>query len=194
MKSSTVLLKLFVLFLLLTLIITCGTKPPNNNAPNGTPVLDRPVLEMDTGFISNFHIEVFCSDVKLRTGNALLTWNSEEKYFDKQRLDLTIYKNGFEINIFTTLWPLKENQEFQTTKMVELPNRVDNQSLFLNTIAVDINKQEKSVLVELEGLTPGLTYFWRILTLTKKGWVPGIIIRSEAPVCPSDSDNYDKVR
>jgi hypothetical protein len=34
---------------------------------------------------------------------------------------------------------------------------------------------------------PGINYYWRVLTLTAKGWVPSQTSRYEAPICPVDS-------
>ncbi len=34
---------------------------------------------------------------------------------------------------------------------------------------------------------PGINYYWRVLTLTVRGWVPSQTSRYEAPICPVDS-------
>jgi len=49
-----------------------------------------------------------------------------------------------------------------------------------------MDKKTGSITIELEGLEPGLTYFWRVCTLNEDGWIPSEIIRCEAPICPAD--------
>ena len=41
--------------------------------------------------------------------------------------------------------------------------------------------------VVLDGLVPGLNYYWRVLRRTEAGWAPSGTARFEAPICPVDS-------
>lgn len=149
-------------------------------------VLDLPILSQDTSAARNFWADAFCSETKLRTGVVLLSWKADENSFDNQRLDVTIYKKGFDKNLYTSLWPLETGQEFQTSSQVKLSDRPSNQALYLNVNKIDVDKKKRSISVELEGLEAGLNYYWRVLTLNEKGWVLGGIIRTEAPICPAD--------
>jgi hypothetical protein len=172
------------------LVIACTPKLPWKEPDE----LNLPILSTDTSTVSNFQCITYCSETKLRTGMALLTWSADEGLIGKQRIDVTVYKKGFETKMYTILWPLKKSQTFQTSRLVKLPDRPDMQLLYLDVNQADIDKQEGLISIELEGLQAGLNYFWRVLTLEGKGWVPGGIIRCQGPVCPADIEETHIVR
>jgi hypothetical protein len=176
-------LNLLAMVVFIYSILGCTTKPPNRQEED---VIDLSILATDTSAVRDFRWEVFCSETKLRTGVVSLTWRTDAHFFDKQRLDITVYKGGFEKDLYTILWPLKKDQKFRTSRRVKLPNRSSNQSLYLNVEEINVDTQKNLVSTKLDGLEPGLNYFCRVLTLDKKGWIPGKIVRWQAPICPAD--------
>jgi hypothetical protein len=91
---------------------------------------------------------VWCSETKPSKGSATLSWKVSNS--GQQRVDFTMYRDGFERGMFETIGPLP----------------VDQSS------------------VEIDGLEPGINYYWRVLTLTPKGWVPSETARCEGIGCP----------
>jgi len=181
---------LFLIISGVLLVIACTQKPPIKEPDE----FNRPILSTDTTTVSNFQCISYCSETKLRTGVALLTWTVDERLMAKQRLDVTVYKKGFETKLYTILWPLNKDQAFQTSRLVNLPDRPDRQLLYLDVSQVDIDREEGMLSVELEGLEAGLNYYWRILTLTKKGWAPSAVISGKGPICPADIEQTRIIR
>ena len=103
---------------------------------------------------------------------------------DNLRLDVSVFKKGFETNKFALLYKSKQT-------------RIMDQKLFpkrqmanaLNLTAMDVSQVEanQNVLYKLEGLEPGLTYFWRVLRENKDTWETSEVIRITAPTCPLDN-------
>ncbi len=166
------------------LVIACTTRPPWKDPD----VLNLPILPPDSSLVNNLQCQSYCSETKLRTGVALLTWDADKRLIRKQRIDVTVYKHGFETRTYTILWPLRKDQRFQTSDMANIPDRPDRQLLYLKVNKADWNRHTNTISIELEGLQPGLNYFWRVLTLEKQGWRPGITIRCVGPVCPADTE------
>lgn len=185
MKPMSTPMKLGMLLSSFYLFLACAAVKHETPTPE-TEVLNRPVLGKDTGIANDFLCRTYCSEIKLRTGIALLTWSSNERAFSNQRIDVTVYTNGFRDHVYTILWPIKTYQKFQTSSLVKLPDRDDNQRLFLTVGQVDFDQKSGRVSVELEGLEPSINYFWRVLALTKKGWVPSQTIDGAGPICPAD--------
>ena len=148
--------------------------------------LGLPILKPDTSFVQNYRVEAFCSETKIRTGVARVSWSADGLIFDRQRLDITTYKNGFKQGFFTLLCPLEEGQRFREAGKAQLPDRPDKEKLFLTVQKVVVDSSKNVITLEVAGLEPGLTYLWRVLTFQKKGWFPGGTKRVLAPVCPAD--------
>ena len=185
MKLLSNLTNVVSLVIFVCSFVGCATAQKDPEAGQ-IDVLNLSILPTDTSAIGDFHAEASCSDTKLRTVVATLTWRADKSLFDNQRLDVTFYKKGFEKSLYTSLWPLKKDQKFQTSGLVKLPERADNEALYLDVKGLAIDRQTSSISVELEGLESGRTYFWRVCTLNRNGWVPGGVVPVEAPVCPAD--------
>jgi hypothetical protein len=185
MKTHSDLIILAVLIVFACLITGC-TRAPKREELHAAALINLPILAPAPDLLKDFRVEVFCSETKIRTGVAIITWNADSQVIDKQRLDVTFYKKGFEKNLYTTLWPLQKDQKFQTSSQVKLPDRADFQTLYLNVDEVKIMPQEGAMSVRLEGLVPGTNYFWRVCTLSDGGWAPSDNISVEGPICPAD--------
>ncbi len=179
-----------VLFVFTFLITECMTVQQVRGKED-INVIDMPIISTSTRAVSDYHVEVSCSDTKPRTAVARLTWAANKRSFDKQRLDVTIYKGGFEKNLFTILYPLQKGQKFQTSSFAKLSDRSSNKSLYLNCERINVDKRNGSATIEIEGLEPGLNYYMRVLNLNKRGWVPGGTVRFEVPICPADMIEED---
>jgi hypothetical protein len=177
--------RLSAIMMLLCLLVACaGTAQIKE--PCDPEALGLPILQPDTSYVQSYHVEAFCSETKIRTDVARVSWSADELIFDRQRLDVTTYKNGFEQGFFTLLCPLEEGQRFREAGNAQLPDRPDKQKLFLMVQKAMVDSSKNVITLEVEGLEPGLIYLWRVLTFQQKGWYPGGTKRVLAPVCPAD--------
>lgn len=130
--------------------------------------------------------EVSCSQFKLRTGNAQISWSNPAVAGAETRLDFAVHKNGFETGVFASFSPFAQRQELtpatvSSAKMREIP------AFNVRMLKADLAKTgETRNSMTVEGLEPGLIYRWRILTRTARGWVPSQTVACPAPVCPAD--------
>lgn len=181
--------------LLLAAIVICSSLGCATAQPDKTTdpaAINLPVLSGDINVVAAFRVEVSCSQTKPRTGIAELSWRTEKRLFNKQRLDVTVYKQGFEKDLYTILWPIRAEQQFQIPRSNKLEET--SRALALNAVNVNVDEKQDSIVVKLEGLEPGLVYFWRICTLSNKGWRPSSVVRCEAPVCPADMKEEENQR
>jgi hypothetical protein len=114
--------------------------------PTGLPILSGGGAYAARSLVA----EVRCSETHIGKAIAKLTWRVSNSPGSQQRIDITMYWDGFEKGHFETIGPHPPDQSF----------------------------------VELERLEPGINYYWRVLTLTPKGWVPSETTRCGVPVCP----------
>lgn len=177
MRSITIYINLVVLIVVISIVGGCEMGPEKLK-PQEIHLTVKP----------------FCSETKLRTGVASLTWRTNKDLFEKQRVDMTAYKRGFEKGLYTTMWPLKKGGRFQESGSSKLPDRASSQSLFLEVIEMNFDRERGTTSMKVEGLEAGLNYFWRVLTLYDGKWVPSDIVSCEAPVCPADIEENQDIR
>jgi hypothetical protein len=93
---------------------------------------------------------VWCSETRPSKGMAALTWKVAEEPGIEQRVDFSMYRDGFERAAFETTGPVAPRQSS----------------------------------VQVDGLEPGINYYWRVLTRTSVGWVTSETARCEGLTCP----------
>lgn len=109
--------------------------------------------------------QVQCSRTDPGVGLVIVSWTPPEEAGLDQRVDVTTNAAGFELGDFTSLWQMRRDTTGVLLSFDEARDRYD---------------------LVLTGLTPGVNYYWRILTLTGQGWVPTVAEPFKAPVCPVD--------
>jgi hypothetical protein len=149
-----------------------------------------------------------CSPDKPRTAVASISWSVAQPVTNpqalsagvaEQRLDVTTFKDGFQNGAFAQLTP-DANQAFtfraaraqpsnlpgltglSVTRVATLQDRMTtrpgaDRELMPQSAS---NDPTRVVVVDIEGLEPGLNYYWRRSP-------QGPVVRCQAPVCPSDS-------
>jgi hypothetical protein len=130
--------------------------------------------------------QVFCSDTRVGVSVAELTFNSDVGSLSQLVLEGTVYKNGFEIGRFARLSPIRQGQRFE---IIQPPGAAGSVPGF-DTVAVTAVRfqQDRSlVTVRLEGLDPGLNYFWRVRPAGGSGAGTEITV-CQAVECPDDSE------
>lgn len=149
-------------------------------------VLRLPISGTDTVLVRDFSATTYCADdTTSKRSRASLTWRTNPRLLEKQRIDVTVYKRGFEAGTYAILWPLEAGQTFRDAER-RLPNRPDNSMLFLTLIDRQTSADDRVMTVQLGGLHPGLNYFWRVLTLDAGSWTPGGFASASGPFCPED--------
>lgn len=132
-------------------------------------------------------IFALCSQTKPRTAEAYVQWPAAQlKSFDKMRLDVTFYKQGFNTNRYAIIWPLQQNKKARLAdpKMAQSPEVMAG--LELEVISMSRGDAGQPAVLKLEGLDPGKTYYWRVLRQGQRDWQSSEVIRIEAPTCPVD--------
>jgi hypothetical protein len=171
------------LLLAITVLLGCGAG--HRGAPPGRefPLLPEAFLN-DSTIVRDPQAEVYCSQEKLRTGVVRLSWSSEQSHFVTQRLELTAYKDGFAKGTAVTL-DLREGKTLQLSAAAQRDKTLKPLSN-LHILQTRFDPTTKRVVVEIEGIEPGITYFWRVVTGSDQGEITETPLRFEAPTCPAD--------
>ncbi len=152
--------------------------------------------------------QMACSPDKPRTAVASISWSVAQPVTDpqalsagvtQQSLDVTTFKDGFQRGAFAQLTP-GVNRTFafraapaqpsnlpgltglSVTRVATLQDRIATRpgaDRELMPPAAN-NDPNRVVVVEIQGLEPGLNYYWRRSP-------EGPVVRCQAPICPSDS-------
>ena len=153
----------------------------------------RPVTQADAPPLRDLTATTSCSDTVPWRGLARLTWSTDAGPIANLRLDVTVYKGGFENQMFATLWPFERGRTFET-RDTRLPDRPDKAMVNLKLTDVQTPAQQSVTTVAIDGLEPGVLYFWRLLTRAPQGWTPIGFARASGPVCPNDARSPSSVR
>ena len=131
----------------LTFVISAYAATPSP-VPTGLPILSPGGVYAATGLVA----KVSRSQTQPAKAIAKLSWRVTNESGSQQRIDITMYWDGFETGKFESVGPLPPGQSS----------------------------------VDLTELEPGINYYWRVLTLTPKGWVPSEMARCAVSVYPVD--------
>ena len=175
---------------LATVLSGCASGPgtlSREDGEAGDAGLDVPVVEQAEPRVSDLSVEVGCAEDDPRTGFADIGWSARPDLLERQRLDVTIYKDGFERGYFVVL-PLGRTDDgfLHARPGQEMQEQPYGRALRLRVTDVGRPERQAAVSVRVEGLDAGLEYFWRVLTRTETGWVPSPIVRRSAPTCVAD--------
>lgn len=129
---------------------------------------------------------VFCSETKLRTSVAEITWPSSEESLSRQVLEVTVYKNGFTRGTYATLAPVQRGQKFSLQRIGDRREHVRGLERLVITDVYFSKKRGGLAVVRVEGLEPGLNYFWRLRSGAGDG-APALT-RCQATECPADME------
>ena len=165
---------------------------------------------------SMLQCQTYCNSTVQGISKARLTWKPPRSYLDpklstsagmadvvRQRVDVSVYKQGFEKNIYamTSIYRRESEkgmnviksrtfQPIYVTDPKSQPAAFENVGQTMNLSVADIAPAEArsdAFEIHVEGLAGGVNYFWRVLSLTNDGWVPSDVIRCQALVCPVDN-------
>lgn len=186
----------------------CGNNAPANNAsPAAVPNVAAVVQPNAAG--DEPRCVMSCSPDQPRTVIAEISWPLPQRAASRealtqglasQTLEVTTFKDGFENGRFAQLGSVQENQRFSAraaqtdvttasslgslavTRVATLGDRIASgasRSPSELTPASVGDDTSRVVVVEIQGLVSGLTYWWRR--------APGApVVRCQAPICPVD--------
>lgn len=116
----------------------------------------------------------------------------ERKIGVTQRLDVTVFKNGFNEQLFSTLFPLDEKSTFSMLPQVKKQGNKIVESLTgiqikrLEIVNSNSQTKQQNLTLTLTKLEGGFNYFFRVLTYEKGAWHSSNVLRVDAPSCPND--------
>ncbi len=137
-------------------------------------------------------VEVTCSHDKARTPVARLHWSGARAVLAAGELEATVFKDGFERGIYAAAPPLEERAAFALfDQRKERTYRAPGLELRITKISTEREARtgREGTVVEVEGLEPGLNYFWRIRVAEGEY---SAVARTLAPVCPVDEAEMEK--
>lgn len=135
---------------------------------------------------------VFCSDEKLRTPVAELTWRSTQALLSAVRIEVTVYKDGFKTGAYASLDSNQGNRSYQSQKGRGGQDLIPGLSQLVVVDVRSLRERPGLVAVRIEGLEPGLNYFWRVVSKANGRQMAGVTARCQAPVCPADMQPNQK--
>ncbi|MFN8061468.1 MAG: hypothetical protein U0Q12_20080 [Vicinamibacterales bacterium] len=141
--------------------------------------------------------ETFCSDTKLRTSNARLRWTAtraaaaDVASVAGQRLEVTVYKNGFDKGLLATLALDGATPERPVQAVVAPQARQATLRAFqIRVIAVEqvraIAEGSLEMTAVVEDLEPDVNYTWRVVMGTGASRVVSAPTTVRALACPAD--------
>jgi hypothetical protein len=156
---------------------------------------------------------VYCSKTKPRTGVAEISWKEVASArsggaplkISEQQLEVTVYKYGFERGVYAKPFSIQRNQRF----LLQPSNSNSQQRIpgLDQLILVDaqtsrdrssgarpnpdmrtlVDRPDADIIARIEGLEPGLNYYWRVPLEIEQGRVlASEVVRCKGPVCPVD--------
>jgi hypothetical protein len=157
--------------------------------------------------------EVSCSETKLRTAVARLTWTGPgtlqgqtlvpgaDAAVQGERIDASVYADGFASDHYASFPTVATDAEMAPQGLaaaqaetlpaynlsivdVDRDSSADAELMGL-TAATDAGEMKVSTVV-VEGLEPGLNYTWRLVVETADGFEVSDTVICQAPVCTAD--------
>ncbi len=150
------------------------------------------------------HVEGFCSETRLRTSNARITWRARASALGAgvaslatatQRLETTVFKNGFDRGLFVALpigdaaadrpiaavaqAPAAQQQPPRRAYQIRL---IEVNAARAAVAAADTSEMDAVV----ENLEPGMNYTWRMAVDAAAGRMVSPSVSLRALVCPAD--------
>ena len=144
--------------------------------------------------------EVFCSQTKLRTGNARLRWRIDPAARArsglatlaeaKQTLELTVFDQGFEKGLFVTM-PVSQPVTGRAVAALAQGKPPTLRAYQVQLIAIERAPERAAdatseMSVVIENLEPGMNYSWRLTIEAPKGRLVSAVVTCKASICPAD--------
>ena len=147
------------------------------------PVVAKKALIQPTAI----QTEARCSETELGAVEIEFLWEEEQKTSDQVRIDISIYKRGFEADAFTTIWPATVEGKCQALFPEKFGLKGVPTAMDLKVIPQPremLNRNQRIILLTKE---QGIYYYFRVLTKTDNEWLAEETIQIITPICAFDS-------
>jgi hypothetical protein len=167
----------------------------------------QPAARVEPGL--TLEVEGFCSETRLRTSNARITWRAQATVLGAgvasldaapQRLETTVFKGGFEKGLYVAL-PIGDAvadrpiaaiapgvpgvagaaQQTLTRRAYQI-RLITVNAARASAAAADTSEMDAVV----ENLEPGVNYTWRMAVDVAAGRIVSPLVSLRALVCPAD--------
>lgn len=167
----------------------------------------QPAVRVEPGL--TLEVEGFCSETRLRTSNARITWRAQTTVLGAgvasltaapQRLETTVFKGGFEKGLYVAL-PIGDAaadrpiaaiapgvpgvagaaQQTLTRRAYQI-RLITVNAARASAAAADTSEMDAVV----ENLEPGVNYTWRMAVDVAAGRIVSPLVSLRALVCPAD--------
>jgi hypothetical protein len=149
------------------------------------------------------HIKAYCepaepgvsvAEIQWPLGQATLTKAQVNNLVEQQVLDVTVFKDGFQRGLYTTVKPGVSHPEFQPFKAEQkaIPGLQNlKMTQFATTEAAPVQglrlsmrppAGQVSAIAKLQGMEPGMRYFVRLSSQNARQWA----VSFTGPICPVD--------
>lgn len=174
----------YFLFLLGITIVSC--------TPTPTQMTLQAPVDVDVKFADSHGLTVsaVCSQSLARKGTFQLKSHGKVP-IEKVRIDFSLSKTGFDKKRCLILDPVSKEK----TQLIKDSEFAEN-DISLSQLQLDqkvfSKKMKSEQTLEVDGLEPGVTYFYRILipNSSNNRWISSHTLRLTAPICPLD--NFEK--
>jgi hypothetical protein len=154
------------------------------------------VVARDARIAPAMRVRVVCSETDLRTAIAILEWRADERpAAADQRIDFTVYAEGFERGWFASI-PMSRGVPEMTARLRAMDASRKMRAFDVTAApATDRpelrNRDEKTTAIEVRNVEPGMLYRFRVAARTERGWVASEDVEVETPVCVDDRKDRD---
>lgn len=183
-----------------------GTPAASLLAPAGQAGDTASTGDADATGAGTLTCEVYCSETRLRTANARISWIGPGMFQGgpspaasptAEQLQTTVFKDGYDKDLYASFSTLGDGQGLSPQAASVLPEpqmRAYDLSILAvaqptagpGLLAASADDPAARTSVEVEGLEPGMRYTWRIVFSTADGQETSETVTCEAPVCPAD--------
>jgi hypothetical protein len=188
---------------LAALLIAIGSSPlPRAEAAQAA----QPAARVEPGL--TLDVEGFCSETRLRTSNARITWRARASAIAgmaslaaaPQRLETTVFKGGFEKGLYVAL-PIGDAAADRPIAAIApavpgvaaaAQQTLTRRAFQIRLISVAAPRAAAAAAdtsemdAVVENLEPGVNYTWRLAVDAPAGRMVSPTVSLRAPVCPAD--------
>jgi hypothetical protein len=151
------------------------------------------VVATDERVAPGFRVRVGCSEDALNVPVAWLEWNDSSAGASPQRVDFTIYKDGFERNWYASIDMTRGGRAEMAPSLLRTEQRRETLRAFdvvVEPLPANQRRSDAKFGMQVRKLEPGLIYQWRMRTPTERGWIATHPTEVEIPVCVHDEEKH----
>lgn len=127
--------------------------------------------------------DISCHESKIRTPQAELSFKAGQDQLSQIAVEVTVFKNGFAKGTLARLTGISRDGKFVIVRTDNQANVSGLERLLVG--GIEVSEATGLVTVVIEGLEPGLKYYWRLKSLDLASTLSNTAV-CQAPACPFD--------